>query len=503
MDILHISDTHVGPPTFFDEQLLLNTIDSINNSNYDLVIHSGDVTQGGGKEEYEKAKQIFDTIKKPFIVFPGNHDSRSGGLYLFEQYIGNTDGYMEIGEAIIIYVNSAIADSDDGRVGRVKFNFIRETLYKFQRYPIKILALHHHILPVPMSGRERNVLYNAGDILDLINRTDVDLVLLGHKHYPNIYKVENTLFVNAGTVSGKKTRYGDKNSYNSIHVNEKEKCVSVKRINGESITKRYPRKYKRIYSDFGKKRMRIVHLSNSLISPERVFIEKCFTNARKTIEEMQPDLIVHCGGIVHEGIQQDYDLAVRHFSRFSTQIVYSPAGRDINYLGYHLYNTYFGEMDQSFSNGFASFQGISSSQYDSSVGIVGRTGRISLLNRLQESEEDFKAAFFHHNILPIPHSRNKGLLEDSGDLLKELVEANIDLVLTGTSSHPYAAKVDNTLVVNANSLSSMYQRSTRGNSFNLIDIYEKTIAVFEVNSIWGTRRLLGIWDRLSTNCNGE
>lgn len=243
--------------------------------------------------------------------------------------------------------------------------------------------------------------------------------------------------------------------------------------------------------------MRIIHLSNTFISTDRTFIEKCFTHAKKTIEKMQPDLIVHCGGIVHEGIQQDYDLAVHHFSQFSAPIVFTPAGRDINYLGYHLYSIYFGEMDQSFSNGFATFQGISSSQYDSPVGIVGRTGRISLLERLKESEEEFKAAFFHHNILPIPHSRNKGLLEDSGDLLKELVEADIDLVLTGTSSHPYAAEVENTLVVNANSLSSMYQRSTRGNSFNLIDIYEKTIAVFEVNSIWGTRRLLGIWDRNS------
>jgi len=98
-------------------------------------------------------------------------------------------------------------------------------------------------------------------------------------------------------------------------------------------------------------------------------------------------------------------------------------------------------------------------------------------------------------VLPIPHSREKGLLEDSGDLLREMVDAKIDLVLTGTSSHPFAAQIGDTIVVNANSLSSVYQRSVFGNSFNIIDIYEGAIAVFEVNSLWGQRRLLGIWER--------
>ncbi len=114
---------------------------------------------------------------------------------------------------------------------------------------------------------------------------------------------------------------------------------------------------------------------------------------------------------------------------------------------------------------------------------------------MNAAPQKFKALFLHHNIIPIPHSREKGLLEDAGDFLREVLDAGIDLVLTGTSSHPYAAKVDNTVIVNANSLSSIYQRSLFGNSFNLIDIYEGVIAVFEVNSLWGKRRLLGLYER--------
>jgi len=93
----------------------------------------------------------------------------------------------EIGDAVIIHVNSAFEDSDQGRVGMVKFDMMRKALNDYSEKKIKIIALHHHTIPIPMAGRERNVLTNAGDILDLLLKEDVDLVLSGHRHYPNIY----------------------------------------------------------------------------------------------------------------------------------------------------------------------------------------------------------------------------------------------------------------------------------------------------------------------------
>ncbi len=138
--------------------------------------------------------------------------------------------------------------------------------------------------------------------------------------------------------------------------------------------------------------------------------------------------------------------------------------------------------------------GISSAQYDTRIGSVGTTAINALISKIERAEARFKAVFLHHNVVPIPHSRNKGLLEDAGDLLRRLVDAGTGLILTGTSSHPYAVQVEQTLVVNANSLSGVYQRSVRGNSFNIIDIFEEAAAVFEVNSLWGKRRLLGIWE---------
>ncbi len=495
MRIFHLSDTHVGDASSFNKGTLYRLLEAVEESDCDVVIHTGDVTQGGRKREYQRARQMLPKIDAPMVILPGNHDARSGGLHLFKEYIGETSGVREIGDAVIIYVNSAFADSDQGRVGMVKYDMMRSALNEHSDAPVKVIALHHHVVPIPRAGRERNVLYNAGDILDLILSSDVDLVLSGHRHYPNIYRIENTVFINAGAASATKTRYGDVNSYNVIDIDAERQHVSTRRVDGSRQRQSFPRRRRHVFSDFGRRVFRVVHVSNSCISDGRAFLLQHFRNAVDGIAGLQPDLMVHCGGIVREGIAQDYEVATRELSALNVPVVYTPAGRDINYLGYHLFAAHFGQFDQAYSDDDILFQGISSAQYDSHDGIVGPTERQTLLGQLADAPQQIKAVFLHHNVLPIPHSREKGLLEDSGDLLRELVDAGIDLILTGTSSHPFAARINNTVVVNANSLSSVYQRSLFGNSFNLIDIYEGAIAVFEINSLWGRRRLLGIWAR--------
>ncbi|MFW6040591.1 MAG: metallophosphoesterase family protein [Thermoplasmatota archaeon] len=498
MKIFHMSDTHIGNEDAFDKNVLEKVLDKVNKGGYDILLHSGDVTQDSKLESYKKAQKIFKKIEIPFIVIPGNHDKRSGGLSLFEDYIGPSNGIEELGECVIIYVDSAVSDTDEGRVGMVKFDMIKEALREHHRKAIKIVLIHHHIIPIPKAGRERNVLSNAGDLLDLFLKEDVDLVVSGHRHYPNVYQVEDIVFINAGTASGKKTRYGDPNSYNLIEIDEDKVKVKTKKITKQLEEYRFKRSDRRIFYDFGERDFRIIHVSNSFISNSEKFLSSHFFNAVKNMNSLDADILIHCGGIVEEGISKDYELARKYLDKIKIPKLFTPAGRDINYLGYKLFSEYFGTFDQSFSNDEIFLQGISSAQYDSPIGVVGETERKALFKNLRRREEEFKSVFLHHNIMPISHSREKGLLEDSGDILRGLIDERIDLVLTGTSSHPFASKIGNTVVVNANSLSSVYQRSLYGNSFNLIDIYENVIVVSEINSLWGNRRILGMWEKKNT-----
>ncbi len=496
MRICHISDTHICSGPEFRRDVFTDTVKRINSEGFDLVIHSGDVTNSGRLEEFQSARRLLDTIEPPLVVIPGNHDARNGGVFLFKREIGPTSGVFATDEAMVAYVNSSISDSNQGRVGMHKFQMLSRAFNENQDKPVKIVVIHHHVVPIPMAGRERNVLSNAGDLLDLFLRYGVDLVLSGHRHYPNVHKAENTLFINAGTLSCSKTRYGDVNSYGVIETEGGEFRLITRRVNGERKLRKFFMDAPEVFTDLGAREFRIVQVSNSFISKTRPFLEKHFRNAAKSIEKLEPDLFAHCGGIVFEGITENYLAAKEKFSRMKFPKIFTPAGRDINYLGYYLFNEYFGPYDQSYQDDNIFVKGISTAQYDSSNGIVGPTETRSVLQELNQAKADFKAVFLHHNIIPIPHSREKGLLEDSGDILRKLVDAGVNLVMTGTSSYSYAVRMGDTLVVNANSLSSIYQRSIFGNSFNLIDVFEKTIAVSEFNSLWGKRRLIGFWKRL-------
>ena len=71
---------------------------------------------------------------------------------------------------------------------------------------------------MPGTGRERNIVHDAGDTLECLQRADVHLVLSGHKHVPYAWRLENLFVVNAGTVSTTRLRGKTKPCYNVIEA---------------------------------------------------------------------------------------------------------------------------------------------------------------------------------------------------------------------------------------------------------------------------------------------
>ena len=84
----------------------------------------------------------------------------------------------------------------------------------------RIFVLHHHLLPVPGTGRERNIVYDAGDAIECLQRSKVNLVLCGHKHVPYAWRLENLFVVNAGTVSSMRLRGNTRPCYNVIRIGD-------------------------------------------------------------------------------------------------------------------------------------------------------------------------------------------------------------------------------------------------------------------------------------------
>ena len=190
--IAHISDLHVGSINF-EEYLLINAIDELNSMEPDVTIITGDVTENGYYLEFKEAVPFLDEIKSPILVVPGNHDARHVGEECFEELIKNRYGILKDKKhgLKVIGLDSSEPDLDYGKVGRAQQNWMENELRRADEENLyKIIALHHHIIPVPKTGRERNVLSDAGDILQSLMNGRADLVLSGHKHMPHVWMME-------------------------------------------------------------------------------------------------------------------------------------------------------------------------------------------------------------------------------------------------------------------------------------------------------------------------
>jgi 3',5'-cyclic-AMP phosphodiesterase len=224
LTIAHISDLHCGGP-HFAPNLLERAISEVNDLRPDLVICSGDLTSFGFKQEYAEAKRYLDEIEcESLVVVPGNHDSRNVGYLHFEELFGDRNSVLRHGGVTVVAVDSTEPDLDHGQIGRGRYSWIEE---QFQpACELRIFVLHHHLLPVPGTGRERNIVYDAGDLIECLQRARVNLVLSGHKHVPYAWRLENLFIVNAGTVSSLRLRGNTRQCYNVIQIEDGHVDVS-------------------------------------------------------------------------------------------------------------------------------------------------------------------------------------------------------------------------------------------------------------------------------------
>jgi Icc protein len=216
--IAHISDLHCGG-VYFVPNLLERAIDEVNDLNPDVVICTGDLTTFGFRAEYQQAREYLDRLEcEAFVVIPGNHDSRNVGYVHFEELFGDRNSTLRKNDVTIVAVDSTEPDLDHGQIGRGRYRWIEEQFDGDAK--LKVFVMHHHLLPVPGTGRERNIVYDAGDAIECLQRSGVDLVLCGHKHVPYAWRLEDLFIVNAGTVSSLRLRGHTRPCYNVIEVQE-------------------------------------------------------------------------------------------------------------------------------------------------------------------------------------------------------------------------------------------------------------------------------------------
>lgn len=224
--IAHISDLHVSKSDF-DEEMFMTAVAEINELNPDMVILTGDLTDHGYYKEFKRATKYLAMFEPPLFAIPGNHDSRNLGYRTFEELVGERSWKLTVDDKFtVIGLDSTSPDENSGDIGRPQHLWLEHQLDECAiNENFSIVVLHHHIISIPQTGRERNVLSDSGEILKTITTHEVDLVLSGHKHVPNIWKLNNTIVANAGSLCSEKLRGKNLNSYNVYNISDD--CIEI------------------------------------------------------------------------------------------------------------------------------------------------------------------------------------------------------------------------------------------------------------------------------------
>lgn len=241
--IAHISDIHMGGPLSFDAGEVGTLADQVRSIEPDLVVVAGDLTTAGYQWEYEEAAQWLATIDFPKVVIPGNHDARNVGYLHFHDYFGDSfSRFRQPFDAVrserldasgytVVALDSSEPDVNEGRIGQDRYPWIREQFDEPD--DIRILTVHHHLVPIPGTGRERNTVMDAGDLLLFLTQLDLDVVLSGHKHVPFFWGLNGMLVCNSGTAATRRVRGSTPPSWNEVHIDASTIKVWVHYPNGK------------------------------------------------------------------------------------------------------------------------------------------------------------------------------------------------------------------------------------------------------------------------------
>ncbi len=246
--IAQFSDIHCGDARY-DSELMRATVDEINQLGPDLTVVAGDLTAGGYREQFSEAKKYIDQIEcDQVLVMAGNHDCRNVGFLHFEEMFGpRRSKTLELDFRVgcdalsggmqervrILGLDSNKPDLDDGEVGRDHYSWIDDQFPTAGDY--KIFVLHHHLVSIPGTGRERNVVWDAGDVLERLRAVKVDLVLCGHRHVPYTWPLADMLIISSGTASTWRTRGFTQPSYNVIRIGSDAVTITTRVPGGEVV----------------------------------------------------------------------------------------------------------------------------------------------------------------------------------------------------------------------------------------------------------------------------
>jgi len=237
--IVHLSDVHFGR---VDDRVVERAIEKVNELGPHVVVVSGDLTQRARSREFIAAREFLDSLPKPQIVVPGNHDVPLYNVFnrfarpldKFRRYITDdmTPSYTD-DELAVVGINTARSlVVKGGRINAAQIDSIRQIMCAVRDDVLKIVATHHPF-DLPEGKDERDIVGRAKLAVPQLADCGADVFLAGHLHVSHVgstakrYELQNgksALVVQAGTATSIRSR-GEAQSFNVLEFDHPELAI--------------------------------------------------------------------------------------------------------------------------------------------------------------------------------------------------------------------------------------------------------------------------------------
>lgn len=239
--LAHLSDIHFGGE---NQAAVAGARDWIGECDPDLVVITGDITRQGDEAEFAAARAFVDSLDRPVLVMPGNHDTpyfdpvkrlfAPWNRYRRHFGKGSPRGLLVQPGLAVRTLNSARGFQPrlNWSKGQVSREQVRSSLAALAQAPAgaaKILACHHPLIEMlggPMTGR----VWGGEAAARAFAEARVDLVLTGHIHAPFAlaypYGDGRTYAVGASTLSVRERQVPP--GFNRIEI--EDEAITVKAL---------------------------------------------------------------------------------------------------------------------------------------------------------------------------------------------------------------------------------------------------------------------------------
>jgi 3',5'-cyclic AMP phosphodiesterase CpdA len=237
--VAHLSDLHFGA---VDPRLLEPLRRRVLEIEPHVVAVSGDITQRATPAQFREAGRFLDTLPKPQVVVPGNHDVPLYNVFQrffapldkFRRYICDDlePAYLD-DELAIVGVNTARSLTfKGGRINERQVEQLRAALSILHDGITKIVVTHHPFdMPLDWDHRHQ-LLGRAAIALKALATCGASVYISGHMHkihagepsFPFDIGGFRALMVAAGTATSTRSR-GESNSFNALRISPRHVVV--------------------------------------------------------------------------------------------------------------------------------------------------------------------------------------------------------------------------------------------------------------------------------------